>query len=118
MTLLSQSGHVAPLDRNGDGRLTPGLHRRQRHQPRPNKLGANLGFFSDLDLNDSGTPSATSSGNMRDILWVRLPHPDTQPVLGAVGTLAHEYSHLVRAAVRIHGGNDALREAVEVLWLD
>ncbi len=110
--LDDHGGSVA--DRDGDGRFTVAF---------TNSTSAaadldNVGFFDLGDFLEEGTSGAT--GNEMDVLWVRVPgstiggNEFTENY--AVGTMAHEYAHLVGFAVRVWGKQQ--NPMREVLWLD
>ena len=72
-----------------------------------------VGFFTFKDFLSAADGEA--SGNESDLLWLRVPQ-DGAGIPLAVGTLAHEYTHLASYALRVHARNSmALRES---LWLD
>ncbi|MEZ4271069.1 MAG: hypothetical protein R3C68_06445 [Myxococcota bacterium] len=102
--LLGQTQHNGYLDRDGDGRLNIVFTNR-------NGGGVTdgvVGFFHFGDFLPSGT-SSVATGNTSDILWAKLP--GASGVATTVGTLVHEYTHLVSYAVRVHArDNQALRE--------
>ena len=108
------AAHTGSLDRDGDGRLTVVFTNEE-----VGRLTTDIvGFFDPGDFLPATDADAT--GNAADLLWSRLPGAVniggeiTEEL--AVGTLVHEYVHLLSYAVRVHErGNQALREA---LWLD
>ncbi|HSI04070.1 MAG TPA: hypothetical protein VLC93_06325, partial [Myxococcota bacterium] len=72
-----------------------------------------VGVFVFGDYLASGVSGAT--GNQSDILWARLPDGSNTDAL-IIGTLAHEYQHLVSFALRSKLGDAA--QLRETLWLD
>lgn len=113
LAIMGESSH-AKADRDGDGRLTVVF---SNHIAVGIDLGF-VGFFAFEDFLASTDTDAT--GNERDILWSRLPGATNDggeiSVMLAVGTLAHEYTHLMSYALRVHQRNQAALR--EVLWLD
>jgi hypothetical protein len=120
---LGQTGHTSPLDRDGDGHMTVVFSSKLE------TLGDVVGFFDFRDFLPETDADATQ--NEADLLWARVPGTDTrascQATSGcptsvitpevAIGTLAHEYTHLVNFAVRVYF-RDANPADNEVLWLD
>jgi hypothetical protein len=109
LTILGRTGHEGPLDHDEDGRLTVAF---------TNASGGSVtgvvGFFWFPDVLPASDGDAT--GNEMDILWARVPGTGTTTLARSVGTLAHEYTHLVSYAARVvEKNNAALREAA---WLD
>lgn len=110
-TVLDVTGagrHEGDLDVDGSESLTVAF---------TNNFGSlptdTVGVFVFGDYLTAGTTNAT--GNHSDILWARLPSGTTTEEL-LIGTLAHEYQHLVSFALRSKLGDPvALRET---LWLD
>ena len=118
LNLLAQVGHTGALDHDQDGRLAVAFSA-ARGQVAPQIFAQTQGFFSFLDLGPAGPATATSSGNGRDLIWLRPPGSDASTTaLQLIGTLAHEYTHLVQAAVRAFGGSRALSQVPEALWLE
>ncbi|MEE8410095.1 MAG: hypothetical protein V3T05_10840 [Myxococcota bacterium] len=124
LAALGQSGgHGGDLDLDGDGQLAVIF------TEKVGTVGGGgiVGFFDFNDFLSTGTGSA--SGNEADILWSRVPTkvradcPATDGCASsvithevAVGTLVHEYTHLVNYAVRVHAAGAGAQN--EVLWLD
>jgi hypothetical protein len=108
--ILGHTTHAAPMDRNNDGALTVVFTNHTTEQI-PDSV---VGFFAFQDFLAAADQGA--SGNVADILWVRIPSSNGIAQATSVGTMAHEYVHLVSYAVRVFAkNNQALKE---VLWLD
>ncbi len=116
LDLMGQSSYAAPLDRNGDSRMTVVY---------TNKLGGIVGGFDFRDF-----LSAEGSGNEHDMMWAAVPAVDTMATCPAggcatsvitqelsAGTLVHEMTHLINFAVRVYGAGAAPKDN-ETLWLD
>ena len=123
LQLLGRTGHVPPVDVDGDGRMTM-VFTSQNGQAANADDNSNLaGFFSIADvLNpNSSLDGVQADGNQADLLWVRVPGTTlgtgtlVTPLLLA-GTMAHEYTHLTSFAVRVLGSTPPLGR--EELWLD
>lgn len=72
-----------------------------------------VGAFIFADFLASGT--AQANGNQADILWALTPGINAPREL-IIGTLAHEYQHLVSFALRAELGDAVTSQ--ETLWLD
>ncbi len=117
-----QGGHAYPLDVDTNQEITLVL------TDRLSGLTGVVGFF---DYRDFLTPANGGTGNAADLLWSRVPTGEvmadcpapagcSQDVITrelVVGTLVHEYTHLVTFAKRVvgPGGSPASNE---VQWLD
>ena len=120
---LGESGHTGALDRDGDGHMTVVF------SSKLTTMGDVVGFFDYKDFLPATDAQAT--GNEADLLWARVPGSDTRATCEedggcatgiitpevAIGTLAHEYTHLVNFAVRVYAKGAAPGDN-EVLWLD
>ncbi len=115
------SGHAGSLDRDNDGRMTVVFTEKLT-----NVDPAYVGGFSFKDFLPATDSEA--SGNEADLMWARVPTAQTMatcPPTGcsgitqelAIGTMVHEYTHLVNFAVRVYGAGAAAEEN-ETLWLD
>ena len=124
LTILGQGDkHEGALDRDEDGMMTVVFSDKLA------ELGSGniVGFFDYRDFLAAGDTDA--SGNEADLLWSRAPGDESLQSCAdvggctdditlevAVGTLVHEYTHLVSFASRVWARPEApLRE---VLWLD
>ncbi len=114
--------HEGPLDRDGNGYMTVVLSSKLCNS----KLNV-LGFFDDRDYMDSsmvgsaGKEYEGASGNEADILWVRSigavgDCESEASVEKILGTMAHEYQHLISYGRRVYAKNKTA--AKELLWLD
>ncbi len=131
LDLLGQTGHVDPLDRDADGRMTVVVS----NGVCPDQMGqvtcdavdtcawdateaacrpSMAGFFAFTDFLPHTDPDPDTTGNEADILWAAMPLAGDEHHL--TGTLAHEYTHLTSFAVRVQARNDDALP--EVLWLD
>ncbi|MBI5509160.1 MAG: hypothetical protein HY903_10440 [Deltaproteobacteria bacterium] len=124
LTLMGQSGgHSAALDRDQDGRMTVVFSSKLA------SMGDVVGFFEHRDFLPAADSQAT--GNEADILWAQVPGAESRASCTAangcatdvitpevaIGTLVHEYTHLVNFALRVYA-NGAAPADNEVLWLD
>lgn len=127
LAAFGESSHGTGLDRNQDGSLAVVFSDKIATVGNGNIVG----FFEHRDFMDSGTTTSdgiTATGNEADLLWSRVPSQTRAgcPASGcassvithevSVGTLAHEYTHLVTYARRVHGAGTGAQN--EVLWLD
>jgi hypothetical protein len=121
-----EDGHGPGLDRNTDGAIAVVF------TPRVADVGTNIvGFFEFRDFMDAGATSGgiIATGNEADLLWAQVPSQQSSTCPATVGcplttmthevvvgTLAHEYTHLITYARRVHSAGTAAQN--EVLWLD
>ncbi len=108
LEVMGQDGHVDELDVDGSESITIAFTNNFGSLP-----SSVVGVFVFGDYLASGESGAT--GNRSDILWARLPEGANTEAL-IIGTLAHEYQHLVSFALRSKLGDPA--ELRETLWLD
>ncbi len=108
LRVIGQADHSGVLDVDGTGTISIAF------TSNFGSLDSSIiGAFVFGDYLAAGTTNAT--GNHADILWARAPDADN-PEAELIGTLAHEYQHLVSFALRSKLGDpQAVRE---VLWLD
>jgi hypothetical protein len=108
LDVMGHSGHTDELDVDGTGSITVAFTNNFGSLP-----ASTVGVFEFGDFLASGTAGAT--GNHADILWARVPGVGTPDEL-LIGTLAHEYQHLVSFALRSKLGDPT--QLRETLWLD
>ncbi len=111
LDMLGFSSHNGVLDRNQDAALTVVF---TNHATSTIPAGV-VGFFTYKDF--LGASDTGASGNVADMLWVRLPDGENLSEADAVSTMVHEYVHLVGYAVRVHG-SPAKVARQEKRWLD
>lgn len=108
LDVMGPSGHTGVLDADGGGAITVVF---VDNFPAGIPVDT-VGAFIFADFLASGPQS---NGNHADILWARTPGVAASEDL-IVGTLAHEYQHLVSFALRSELGDAVTSQ--EVLWLD
>lgn len=107
LRVMGPSGHTGALDADGSGSITVVFT--DNFGSIPSDV---IGAFIFEDILASGSQA---NGNHADILWARTPGALTPNDL-IIGTLAHEYQHLVSFALRSSLGDPVASR--EVLWLD
>ena len=117
-------GHADALDRDGDGRMTIAFSNKLASVGDTGIVGGFL--FADY----LATSDGAASGNEADVLWALVPSTDTLADCqssgncsgvttqeSSIGTLVHEYTHLIQFATRVFAAG-ATPDDNEVVWLD
>ncbi|MEX2581706.1 MAG: hypothetical protein WD766_00395 [Gemmatimonadota bacterium] len=114
-----------PTDIDENGRVVIFFTRAVNEMTRPQDQGYVGGFFYARDLFFTTGEGSCPASNVGEMFYVLVPDPNREAshiphtrdnvFRGAIGTIGHEYQHLINASRRIYV-NDAL--AFEETWLD